>query len=829
MNNQLTFLIPSYRRPDLLIQNLPSILDQALPGDQVIISEDGPFDPENHQVHQQALAGLKKKFLAKKVDFLLLFPPKNLRFGANVNQAVQKVAHPYFFLLNNDVALRPGTRDKLLATIRKDKNIFAVCAQQINDLKDSRSGRNKLWFKQGRFWHSAAMADQTPGPTAWADGGSSIFNTAYFRQLGGFDRRYYPAYWEDIDLSYQAEKNGYKILYQPTALVEHHHQTTNDQVFGQEKIKKMSWRSGSRFTWKNSTFTQKLQFLALYPYWFFRQFPQYRWWLAVLALAILTRCFALGSIPAGLTVDEAAIAYNGYGIFTQRRDEWLNRLPISFRSYGDYKAPLAIYVNGLSTAIFDLQPFAIRLPFAVANILSILFFMLLVQQLWQKKTSQAPIVAAVAGFLLTITPWHLHYGRLGFENNFALLFTLAGTYFFLTQINTTTDRFGRDFTQKWWSWRFLLSGLCFTLSLYSYHSSKVFLPLFLLALAIFFFNYLKKHLRLLLIPLLFSLIVLLPLLQDSFFGQGLTRAGSSFLFDQSVPLIEKTQLFLHGYATHLTPDFLLFGALGPVNELGQANLRHGDNQNGVLNFPLLILIILAIISALIFSKFRQKNSQAYFFALTLAFLGLVPAAITTQIPHSNQALLAAPGFILLATLGLTSLGNCWLHKKPLYSTSLGLLFLVLISLSFIQYQSHYYQVYTNQHFTITRQVNEKLHADRQLASHLFAQNLFTALKDVRALEKDVSQIIVATGFEHEYIYALLARQTKPINYQGGSLSAKYLFLENVNRGDLDRENTLILVTPQHINQPEQFENITPLQTYYDYNGDPNLYLYESLN
>ena len=83
-------------------------------------------------------------------------------------------------------------------------------------------------------------------------GGSGIFATAIWRRLGGFDSRYYPAYWEDIDLSFQAQKMGYRVWYQPQAVVDHMHQTTNENVFGVEKIQQMSWRSGSRFAWKHA-------------------------------------------------------------------------------------------------------------------------------------------------------------------------------------------------------------------------------------------------------------------------------------------------------------------------------------------------------------------------------------------------------------------------------------------------------------------------------------------------------------------------------------------------------------------------------------------------
>ena len=96
-----------------------------------------------------------------------------------------------------------------------------------------------------------------------------------------------------------------------------------------------------------------------------------KWYLIsfvlILLLATALRFYKLGQVPHGMTWDEAAIGYNGYAVLTTRRDEWLKRFPISFQSFGDYKAPLAIYLNGLFTFVFGMNLWAVRLPFALAD------------------------------------------------------------------------------------------------------------------------------------------------------------------------------------------------------------------------------------------------------------------------------------------------------------------------------------------------------------------------------------------------------------------------------------------------------------------------------
>ena len=87
----------------------------------------------------------------------------------------------------------------------------------------------------------------------------------------------------------------------------------------------------------------------------------------VVLVGVFFRSISLGSIPSGMTWDEAAIGYNGFAIWQTHRDEWLELMPTSFRSFGDYKAPLAIYLNGLFTAVLGMKLWVVRLPFVLAS------------------------------------------------------------------------------------------------------------------------------------------------------------------------------------------------------------------------------------------------------------------------------------------------------------------------------------------------------------------------------------------------------------------------------------------------------------------------------
>ena len=151
--------------------------------------------------------------------------------------------------------------------MQSDDKIFSIgCLEFEQNSKGVKSGKNKLWFKKGLFQHSKASNFES-GETAWASGGSAMFSTSKWEQLGGFDPAFYPAYWEDIDISYRARKNGWLVLFNSQAIVYHKHESTNASTFGTNKLQDISWKNSLYFSWKHADAAQKIQYVLWYPYW----------------------------------------------------------------------------------------------------------------------------------------------------------------------------------------------------------------------------------------------------------------------------------------------------------------------------------------------------------------------------------------------------------------------------------------------------------------------------------------------------------------------------------------------------------------------------------
>lgn len=273
MKKKVSCVVPTFNGLSLIQANLPAVLSCLRDGDELVIvddaSNDGTVSWLQEELKLPSLNGVYKKG-KKKINVQLLVNEKNLRFIQSANRGVLVAQNQLIFLLNNDVS---PYRDalKYLVEYFDDSDVFAVgCLELESANGQKKSGKNRLWFDRGIYMHSRS-ADLISGETAWVSGGSGLFDKSKWLELGGFDRDYQPAYWEDIDLSFRARRKGWRVLFENKSVVHHHHESTNLDVFGRKKIEKISWRNAHRFVWKNGKWWQKLLNLFWRPYWFYKK------------------------------------------------------------------------------------------------------------------------------------------------------------------------------------------------------------------------------------------------------------------------------------------------------------------------------------------------------------------------------------------------------------------------------------------------------------------------------------------------------------------------------------------------------------------------------
>lgn len=151
---------------------------------------------------------------------------QNGGFIAACNDGAALARGEYLIFLNNDTVPQPDWLDALLGTFTQHADAGLVGAQLL--YPDGRlQEAGGVVFTDGSGWNYGRFESPEDPRFAYlrdcdyASGAAIAIPRALFAQLGGFDTRYAPAYYEDTDLAFAVRAAGKRVLYQPAARVIH--------------------------------------------------------------------------------------------------------------------------------------------------------------------------------------------------------------------------------------------------------------------------------------------------------------------------------------------------------------------------------------------------------------------------------------------------------------------------------------------------------------------------------------------------------------------------------------------------------------------------------
>lgn len=158
----------------------------------------------------------------------LIVNDKNLGFSGGNNTGIAAAKGEYLFIVNNDTEVTPDLLEKLLAPFHTDKLIGVVSPKikyfthpdiiqyagftPINQF----TGRNKCIgdHEPDRGQHDV------PGYTAYAHGAAMFLKKEVVDKTGSFAEVFF-LYYEELDWSARILKAGFKIYYEPGAVIYH--------------------------------------------------------------------------------------------------------------------------------------------------------------------------------------------------------------------------------------------------------------------------------------------------------------------------------------------------------------------------------------------------------------------------------------------------------------------------------------------------------------------------------------------------------------------------------------------------------------------------------
>jgi GT2 family glycosyltransferase len=169
----------------------------------------------------------------------LIANPENRGFAAAVNQGIRALDAPFVLLLNPDARLetsldqlveccrRPGVAGaggKLLDSAGRPQTGFAVrslpsAAALICEVLLL----NRLWPGNPVNWHYRCLDFDfsTPSDVEQPAGAFLMIRRDVWQELNGFDERFYPLWFEDVDFCWRSRQKGYRMCYTPDAVAKH--------------------------------------------------------------------------------------------------------------------------------------------------------------------------------------------------------------------------------------------------------------------------------------------------------------------------------------------------------------------------------------------------------------------------------------------------------------------------------------------------------------------------------------------------------------------------------------------------------------------------------
>ncbi len=215
----VSVIIPVYNQWDYTFMCLKSILKNTESiSYEIIIADDNSSDETvNIDKYVKNVKIIRNK--------------NNLGFLRNCNNAAKQALGKYILFLNNDTEVQKDWLKNLLQLIENDNKIGIAGPKFIYPNGALLEAGCIIW-KDGESWQYGAF-DNPNRPeynyireVDYISGACIIIKKELFDEIGGFDERYAPAYYEDTDLAFEARKKGYKIVYQPLSVVIHYENIT---------------------------------------------------------------------------------------------------------------------------------------------------------------------------------------------------------------------------------------------------------------------------------------------------------------------------------------------------------------------------------------------------------------------------------------------------------------------------------------------------------------------------------------------------------------------------------------------------------------------------
>lgn len=158
--------------------------------------------------------------------------PENFGFLKNCNNAARQARGKFIMFLNNDTTVTEGWLSSLVDLMNRDESVGMTGSKLVFPDGRLQEAGGIIW-SDGSGWNYGRGDDPDDHQynyvreVDYISGAAILIRSELWKEIGGFDERFAPAYCEDSDFAFEVRKAGYKVVYQPLSKVIHYEGISN--------------------------------------------------------------------------------------------------------------------------------------------------------------------------------------------------------------------------------------------------------------------------------------------------------------------------------------------------------------------------------------------------------------------------------------------------------------------------------------------------------------------------------------------------------------------------------------------------------------------------
>ena len=201
----VSIVIPVYGAMELVNQTLLSLYRADIKNSEIICVDDcAPTNSFYDYTMYENIVVVKNK--------------QNMGFSNTCNNGVKYARGKYVLLLNSDTVVCKSAIENAIVKLRSDKKIGIVGSKLINIDGTIQEAGGVIWSNSNVINFMRGKSNYTPYTefdrvADYVSGAAFFFCKEFWEKLGGFDKQFTPAYYEDTDICVRAKSKGYKVVY----------------------------------------------------------------------------------------------------------------------------------------------------------------------------------------------------------------------------------------------------------------------------------------------------------------------------------------------------------------------------------------------------------------------------------------------------------------------------------------------------------------------------------------------------------------------------------------------------------------------------------------